>query len=52
MPNQTEFLVTTQEINWRAKVIESWGDEWGKPDIAYQFSNGRKFDEGEAFYEE
>ncbi len=23
---------------------KAWGEEWNKPDIGYEFSNGRKFD--------
>lgn len=30
-------------IDWSAEVRKSWGDEYNKPDTAYQFSNGREF---------
>lgn len=30
-------------INVSAKVKQAWGPEYVKPDVAYEFSNGRKF---------
>lgn len=46
MPTQNPvFPVTTQEINWLARVIESWGDDWGKKETAYRWSNGRTFED-------
>lgn len=33
----------TRVINFSAKVKEAWGDEWGRKDISYEFSNGRIF---------
>jgi hypothetical protein len=36
--------------NWYAMVVESWGEEWGKPDPGYEWSNGRRFNDGHAFY--
>jgi len=33
----------TRSISFGALVRQAWGDEWGKKDIAYEFSNGRKF---------
>jgi hypothetical protein len=27
-----------------AAIKKSWGTEWSRPDIAYEMSNGRKFD--------
>jgi hypothetical protein len=35
--------VTTKEVNHGAEVRKSWRDEWHKPEPAYEFSNGRKF---------
>lgn len=35
--------VTTRILDWAALVKRAWGPEWGEPDIAYQFSNDRKF---------
>jgi hypothetical protein len=37
----------TRQISFGALVKQSWGDEWGKKDTAYEFSNGRKFDASE-----
>jgi hypothetical protein len=39
-------------INWRDEVIKEWGDEWGKREIGYEWSNGRKFDDGKGPYED
>ncbi len=36
--------VTTRVLNWAAEVRKAWGDEYQKPDVAYEFSNGRKFE--------
>ncbi len=33
----------TRLINFGGEVKRAWGDEWGKKDIGYEFSNGRKF---------
>lgn len=33
----------TREISFSALVKQAWGDEWGKKDVGYEFSNGRKF---------
>lgn len=34
---------TTRIVDFGALVKQSWGDDWRKKDIAYEFSNGRKF---------
>jgi len=31
-------------IDMNAEVRKIWGPEWNKPEIAYEFSNGRKFE--------
>jgi hypothetical protein len=36
------YQVTYRVLNWRPMVIELWGEEWGKNDIAYEMSNGIK----------
>lgn len=33
--------VTYRTFSWRELVVREWGAEWGRPDIAYEFSNGR-----------
>lgn len=47
--------VNHSEIDWLTLVQKSWGKEWKKPDIAYEWSNGRKFEDtteqGGSFYE-
>lgn len=35
--------VSTKILDWAALVKKAWGPEWNEPDIAYQFSNDRKF---------
>lgn len=35
----------TREISWESMVKSAWGVEWGKPETAYKFSNGREFKE-------
>jgi hypothetical protein len=43
-----ETRVSTRIIDWSALVRNAWGDEYKKPDVVYEFSNGRKFsDSGE-----
>lgn len=34
--------VTYRTLSWRELCVREWGAEWGRPDIAYEFSNGRK----------
>lgn len=36
--------VTYRTISWEELVVREWGSEWGRPDVAYEFSNGRKAD--------
>ena len=36
---------TFSTINWGAYVRKSWGEDWHKPDVAYEFSNKRKFND-------
>ena len=38
----------SREISYSDLVRKMWGDEWHKKEIAYQFSNGRKFDDSGA----
>lgn len=37
----------TRQISAGGLVKQAWGDEWAKKDIAYKFSNGRKFQASE-----
>ena len=36
--------VSTRTISWYSMVLDVWGENWAKPDIAYEMTNGRKFD--------
>ena len=38
--NETD--VVSREIDMNAEVRKIWGPEWNKPELAYEFSNGRK----------
>lgn len=29
----------------KSLVLKEWGKKWAEPETAYQFSNGRKFDD-------
>lgn len=31
-------------IDMNAEVKKMWGPEWNKPEVSYEFSNGRKFE--------
>lgn len=33
-----------REIDLSAEVRKLWGANWNKPETAYEFSNGRKFE--------
>ena len=39
-----ETPVVFKEINLSAEIKKMWGPEWGKPEISYEFSSGRKFE--------
>lgn len=38
------YPVTTRIINFNQLVRKIWGKEFNKSDVAYEFSNGRKFE--------
>jgi hypothetical protein len=42
MPNN-ESDVTFREIDMGAEARKAWGEKWSQPEVAYEFSNGRKF---------
>lgn len=46
--------VTTRTLDWRSFAVQAWGDEWSRPDLGYEFSNGIKKDDttlqGGSFY--
>ena len=33
--------VSYRTLSWEEMVVREWGSQWGIPDIAYEFSNGR-----------
>ena len=35
---------TMRVIDWKSLVVKAWGDKWLKPETAYEWSNGRKFE--------
>ena len=43
-PTEPAHQVMVRVIDWNAEVRKSWGPEWNKPEIEYEFSNGRKFE--------
>jgi len=38
-------LNNTTLKDFKTLVIKQWGKKWNEPETAYQFSNGRKFDD-------
>lgn len=43
MPNnESDVKFTT--FDWNAEVRKAWGPEYNKPEVSYEFSNGRKFE--------
>lgn len=31
--------------DWAAMVRQTWADEWHKPEVAYEFSSGKKYND-------
>lgn len=40
---EDEHNVTSRTLDLAAEVRRLWGPEWNKPELEYEFSNGRKF---------
>ena len=40
-----EPLNNTTLKDLKTLVLKQWGKRWNEPETAYQFSNGRKFDD-------
>lgn len=40
---------TFRTLDWGSMVRNAWGDEWHNKETAYEFSNGRKFQDPGAF---
>lgn len=47
VPNPTDSaqLVRVRQLSWEEICRRSWGKEWTKREIAYEFSSGRKFED-------
>ena len=43
MPDETTRNPIFRTLDLSAEVRRIWGPEWNAPEIAYEFSNGRKF---------
>ncbi len=39
-----KLKVNYRTYSWEELVVREWGTEWGRPDIAYEFSGGRTAD--------
>lgn len=37
--------VTSSTYSYMSQVIAAWGQEWGKREITYEWSNGRRFED-------
>lgn len=44
MPTEPNHEVVTREIDLSAEARKIWGAKWNAPEVAYEFSNGRKFE--------
>lgn len=45
MPTPADTAPTpTSQLDWRSLCQRAEGKDWTKPDVAYEFSNGRTFD--------
>lgn len=44
IPPELGYPVTTRSYSWSDEVQRQWGAEFFRPDVAYEMSNGRKFD--------
>ena len=42
-PTEPAHDVTGKTLDWNAEVRKSWGATWNKPEVEYEFSNGKKF---------
>jgi len=40
----TDNRVQVRTLDWKEMVQKSWGKDWAKPEIAYEFG-GRKFED-------
>jgi len=40
IPYNLSYPVVTSTINWMQLVVDSWGEEWAKWDVAYHLEGG------------
>jgi len=40
--------ISTRTLNWKELVVRSWGKDWTKPEIGYEFTNRKFNDRGRA----
>lgn len=43
MPNDNDQRVRTRELSWAEMCQRSWGKEWTKPEVVYEFGE-RKYE--------
>ena len=43
MATEPQNVVNTSKVNLSAEIKKIWGPRWNEPEVAYEFSNGRKF---------
>lgn len=41
---RTSKNARSRDINLAAEIKKTWGVEWSRPEVAYEFSNKRQFD--------
>ena len=44
MPTEQEHAPVFRTLDLGAEARRIWGAKWNAPEIAYEFSNGRKFE--------
>lgn len=44
IPQKNGSKVVSRTFDWRSMVVSQWGEEWNRPDTAYVWSEGRRFD--------
>ncbi len=48
--DDNEAQVRFRQLSWEEMCRKAWGKEWNKPEVAYEFSSGRKFDDEQTPY--
>jgi len=47
IPPKFGYPVTYRQYDWRTQVVRAFGPEFYRPDTAYRFNNGRRFDDSD-----